>query len=190
MDDAPPTGPSPPTGETPELDGRRHVLGTAHVRRIGRLAFPVHELNQNGEALALMGRTGWFKIYFGSGQRIELAAGDRWNIRSVRAGSTVCPVIREEGGGKVAVAGVRHGTYGINTADDAFVFYASDPRRLGRARWLLRHHEDELAVVTRRPLAIETFRPVPLGVVFLCFVLARYGIFGERTPTLPTLRWG
>lgn len=184
--------PEPPrqTDDSSPTVNRHQLLGEANVRRIGRWAFPVHELTQDGEALALLGRTGWFKIYFGSGQRIELADGVRWQIRSVRVGSTVCPVIRDASGRKVAIAGIRHGTYGINTAHNAYVFYAAEPRRLGRWSWMLRDFEDELAVVTRSPLSIEAQQPIPFGVVFLCFVLARYGILGESAPTLPSLRWG
>ncbi len=184
-----PPSPAPADAESPGVDGGRHVLGAATVRRIGGWRFPTYELAQDGEVLALLGRLGWFRVYFGPGQRIELPDGSRWRIRSVAVGAALCPIVVDSSRDKVAIAGIGHGTYRINTKDYACVFFPADRRRFGRRRWMLRHFEEELAVVTRSPLSIEAMRPVPLGVVLLCFVLARYGIPGEAVPRLPSFSW-
>jgi len=170
---------------------RRQVLGTATVRRIGRWAFPVYELVQNDEVLARLGRFGWYSIFFGSGQKIELANGDRWRIPSVGVAGNICPRVIDATRRKVAVSALGAGNYGINGKDYGYVLYPADPRRFGRSNgWILRQHEEDLAVVTRYPLAIRAAHPVPLGAVFLSFVLARYGIPGELAPTTPPLNWG
>jgi hypothetical protein len=185
--------PAPSAKRLGSLEGpsRLHLLGTASVRRIGRWRFPVFELAQDGDVLAVMGRYGWFNIFFGSGQRIELTNGNRWRIPSVGVAGNICPRVVDADGRKVAVGALGFGNYGINGRDYGYVLYAAEPRRFGRAnRWILRHHEDDLAVVNRWPLSIEASQPVPLGAVFLCFVLARYGIPGELGPTVPKFHWG
>ena len=146
-------------------------------------------LTRNGEVLALTGRWGWFKVFFGFGVRIELPDGDRWRIRSVGVGGAIWPVIVDSSRRKVATAGIAHGTYGINTKHGAFVFIPSGRRGAGRKRWMLRRFEEELAVVTRSPLSVEAMHPVPLGAVLMCFVLMRYGIPGESAPRFPSFRW-
>jgi hypothetical protein len=65
------------------------------------------------------------------------------------------------------------------------VFYLTDKKRFSRAnRWMIRHHEDELAVITRNPRTVEAEQPVHLGAVLLAFALIRYGILGEKAPRL------
>lgn len=168
----------------------REVLGTATVRRIGGWSFPVYELIQNDEVLARMGRFSWFGIYFGSGQQIELASGDRWRIASVGAAGNICPRVVDSTRRKVAVSALGAGSYFINGRDYRYVLYPADPRWFGRSNgWILREHEEDLAVVTPLPMTIRATSPVPLGAVLLSFVLARYGIPGELAPTTPPMNW-
>ena len=175
----------------PDFRNRRHLSGAATVRRKRRWAFPAFELMQDGDSLAAMGRFGWFSIFFRSGQRIEFADGESWRIKSRGVAGNICPIVVDSTGRKVAVSGLGVGCYGINGEDYACVLAAAEARRLGRAnRWVLRHFEDELAVVTQHPLSIEATHPVPLGAVLLSFVLVRYGIPGESAPRMPSLRWG
>lgn len=137
-----------------------------------------------------MGRAGWFKIYLGRGQRIELADGTRWRLRSVAAGSDIWPVVVDALGRKVAVSASVHGTYGINTRDAAYVLYPAGSRRSDRRSWRLRHFEEEVATLTRNPRVIDAVAPVPLGVVVLSFVLARYGLPSDSAPKVPAFNWG
>jgi hypothetical protein len=155
------------------------------------LRFPVFELAQDGEALALLGRGGFLKIYFGSGQRIELPDGERWRMRAMGARGAICPVIVDSSGRKVAFAGVGNGAYGLNTTGAAAILFPVERRHLsGANRWALGDRTEQIAEVTLSPPSIDAHRPVPLGMVFLCFALARYGIPGESTPRLAAGGWG
>ena len=138
-------------------DISEHLLvGRATVRRVGRWRFPVYELMHNGLAVAQLGRMGWISIYFGTGQRIELADGARWTVRSLGSGGSFSPAIFDSSGRKIATSGSAYGAYGINGRDYSGVLYPAEKPRFGRAdRWILRQHEDELATITRQPLTVE-----------------------------------
>ncbi len=166
-------------------------VGSASVRRVGRVGFPVFELVRDSEVLARLGRTGWFKIYLWSGQRIELSDGARWKLRSIGAHGGISPLIVDAGGRKVAIAGLRDGCYGISGRDFACALYPAHKPRIGRANgWILREFEQELALITRHPLSVEAAAPVHLGAVLLSFALVRYGLPDEATPGVPAFRWG
>lgn len=158
------------------------------MRRVGWWAFPVYELRSGGEVLARLGPSGWLRIYFGTGQKVVFADGDRWLIRSTGIAGAVWAVIVDDAGRKVAMAGAKDGTYGINTHHQGYTFYPSDPPRTGRRVWTLRSFEEDIATVHRRPLRIEAHRPVPLGVAVLGLVIARYGI-PQSGLSLPSFRW-
>jgi hypothetical protein len=169
---------------------RRHLLGEATLRRTRLLGFPAYELSQDGEAIASLGRFGWFRILVGSGQRIELADGHQWRIRSMGVGGSIQPLVVDSTGRKVAVASLGAGYYGISGPDYAHVLFSLAPRGFTRAdRWMLRDFDEELAVITRSPLRVEAFRPVHLAAVFLTFTLLRYGIPGESAPKFGAFRW-
>lgn len=166
------------------------LAGKATVRRIRRWRFPASELEQDGKVLAHMGRTGWFKVYLGTGQRIEVPEQDRWTIRSVGIGGAFCPIIVDASGRKVALAGMSHGAYGINGRDYSAVLAPVDTPRIGRANtWTLRRFEDELATITRYPLSVDASLPVHLGAVLMSFVLVRYGLPEESKPRIPSFHW-
>jgi hypothetical protein len=166
-------------------------VGSGRFRRVGRIGFPVFELTQDREVLARLGRTGWFKIYFWSGQRIELSDGEQWRLRSVGARGSISPLIVNAEGRIVAMAGLRDGSYGISGRDFACALYPAHKPRIGRAnRWILRHFEQELALITRHPLSVEAAAPVHLGAVLLSFALVRFGLPDEATPGIPEFRWG
>jgi hypothetical protein len=164
--------------------------GRARVQRHRRWKFPVFELEQGGEVLAHLGRTGWFTVYLGSGQRIALPNGDRWRIRSIATGGTFLPIIVDSIGRKVALAGVSHGSYGINGKDYSCVLAPAEDPTIGRANtWTLRRFEHELATITRYPLSVDASRPVHLGAVLMSFVLVRFGLPEESMPRIPAFRW-
>jgi hypothetical protein len=166
-------------------------VGRGRVRRVGRVGFPVFELTQDREVVARLGRTGWFKIYLWSGQRIELSDGERWTLRSIGARGSISPLIVNAERRNVAIAGLRDGTYGISGRDFAYVLCPEHKPRIGRAnRWILRHFEQELALITRHPLSVEAAAPVHLGAVLLSFALVRYGLPDEAMPGIPVFRWG
>jgi hypothetical protein len=166
------------------------LAGKATVRRLRRWKFPVFELEKDGDVLAHMGRTGWIKVYLGSGQRVELPNGDRWTIRSIGIGGTFSPIIVDSIGRKVALAGMSHGSYGINGKDYSCVLAPVDKPAIGRANtWNLRRFEDDLATITRYPLSVDASHPVHLGAVLMSFVLVRYGLPEESMPRIPSFRW-
>ena len=166
------------------------LAGKATVRRLRRWKFPAFELGQDGDVLAHMGRTGWIKVYLGSGQRVELPNGDRWTIRSIGIGGTFSPIIVDSSGRKVALAGMTHGSYGINGKDYSCILAPVDKPMIGRANtWILRRFEDEIATITRYPLSVDASVPVHLGAVLMSFVLVRYGLPEESMPRIPAFRW-
>lgn len=173
----------------PTLD-KHEMQGRADVRRVGRVRFPVFELVQNDVVLASMGRTGWIKVFFGRGQRIELADGSQWRLMSLGKAGAICPAILDDGKRKIALSSVLVGGYGINGKTYGFMLYPGEKKRFSEEnRWIFRDHEDEIATVTRYPSAIDASAPVHLGAVLLAFTLARYGILGEWRPGFK-LRWG
>lgn len=166
------------------------LVGGAAVRRVGAWRFPVYELRQDDEVLAQMGRGGWFKVYLGRGQRVDLPNGDRWTVRSIGHGGNTLPIIIDSQRRRVTTAGMSHGTYGITGKDYGCVLYPKDKTLFGREnKWILRQHEDELAIITRSPLSIFATHPVHLGAVMMSFALIRYGLPEESGPRIPVFRW-
>jgi hypothetical protein len=179
-----------PMKARPEVTIDSHeVVGDAEVRRVGRVRFPVYQLVQGDVVLASMGRTSWIKVFMGRGQRIELADGSKWRLKSLGSAGAVCPAILDADKRKIAVSSVGVGGYGINGKAFGFMFYRGEKKRFSRAnRWILRHYEDEVAIVARYPAAIDASEPVHLGAVLVALTLVRYGILGESRPRL-NLRW-
>ena len=91
---------------------------------------------------------------------------------------------------KVAQAIPGPGGYGLNGRDWAYALSPWERHRFVRAnQWILREHEEELAVVTRSPWEITTTSPVPLGAAILALTLALYSIPGESDLGVPRFRW-
>ncbi len=178
--------------DTPLWTGAGHLLvGSARLQRVNPWGFPVMALVADGGTIALLGRIGWFRIYFGRGQRVDLTDGVSWTVRSITTGGTIVPVIVDGERRRVAQAGWRHGTYGINGRDYACVLHPAEPPRFGRANhWQISDDEGELATVVRSPLSVTARRPVHLGAVLLSFALVRFGLPEESAPRMPSFRWG
>jgi hypothetical protein len=118
-----------------------------------------------------------------------LADGSKWRLKSLECAGAVCPAILDADKLKIAVSSVAGGGYGINGKAFGFMFYRGEKKRFSRAnRWILRHYEDEVAIVARYPAAIDASEPVHLGAVLLAFTLVRYGILGESRPRFK-FRW-
>ena len=174
-----------------DVSSAHMLVGPAVLRRVSPWGFPATALSAGGTTLALLGRIGWFRIYFGRGQRIELADGTRWTLTSRVAGGTIDPVILDESGRMVARAGLRYGTYGLNGRDYACVLHPTDSRGFGRAnRWMLSNDEGALATFTRSPLLVSAQRPVHIGAVLMSFALVKFGLPEESAPVVPSFRWG
>ena len=177
----------PATGSTL---GQHEMVGRAEVRRVGRVRFPVFELVRNDVVLASMGRTGWIKVFFGRGQRIELADGSRWRLMALGRAGAICPAIIDDCKRKIALSSVLVGGYGINGKTYGFTLYPGEKKRFSQEnRWILHRYEDEIATVTRYPPAIDASAPVHLGAVLLALTLARFGVLGEWSPRFK-FRWG
>ncbi len=73
-----------------------------------------------------------------------------------RDGGAICPAILDDGKGKIALSSVLVGGYGINGKTYGFTLYPGQKRCFSAEdRWILRDYEDEIATVTRYPLAID-----------------------------------
>lgn len=169
-----------------------HILGSASIRRIGRRTFPVYVLvhedgTEEGTVLAHLGRRGWFRIFFGRGQRVELPDGLKSRVAAVEAGPYIEPAMLGEGG--KLVVGSPHGkrSYRITGRDFAYRFYSAGDTRRSKDTWTLREHETTIA--TFRSDSVSAHHPVPLPAVLLCFTLIRYGIPGEANLGIPEFRW-
>lgn len=173
-------------------DLAHRLIGSAHLRRVGRWRFPTHELSQDNVVLAALGRGGWVRTYLGSGQQIALSDGARWRLGSFGFGGGVGLAVRDERRQNVAVARLSNGAiYGINGKEYSFTLTPNDTPRFGRSNsWILRQFEEELAVITRYPLSVEATSPVHLGAVFVAFSLVRLGLPDESKPRIPEFQWG
>ena len=181
---------SPPT-DLPTRLGQFAGRGRAALHKVGFLRFPVYELAVDGDVLARLGRPGWWRIFFGRGQMIELADGTRWRLRAVGKAGAICPVIVDTDMRKVAQAAPSHGGYGINGRDWAYVLFPSEKHRFVRAnQWVLREHDENVGLVSRTPWEITTTSPVPLGAAIVALTLTTYSIPGESHLGVPRFRWG
>ncbi|MGI9606406.1 MAG: hypothetical protein ACR2P0_09740 [Acidimicrobiales bacterium] len=172
------------------LQGSSHLLsGTAQLNRVGRIGFPVHQLTCDGEVIASLGRAGWIRIFLGRGQRVELADGSRWRIKSIGLHGKISPAIFDDQGRKIALSSLGTNAYGVNGRDFGFELYQLDKRGVSRAnRWILRRHDVGVADLTRHPRSIRSHEPIHVGATLLAFTLVRFGILGEFTPRLK-LQW-
>jgi hypothetical protein len=105
----------------------------------------------------------------------------------VARGSGLAAVMANEEGRRLAMAapGAAAGNYGIVGKDYAFTLNPAEGG-FGRARvWDLFDGEETVARFTRRPFGAECRRPIPLPVVLLGLLLARFGIPGENELRMP-----
>lgn len=165
------------------------LVGRADLVRVARRRFPANQLIGGQEVVAELGKLGWLRIYLGRGVRVELADGTAWRIRAATIGGAVCPVVVDRDRRKVALGRGGRGTYGISGGDFGYSLNPGHRPRRRDARWTLRHHERNVAVVTRRPLSFESVEPVHLGAVLLSVVLIKYGVPDDARPGLPQFRW-
>ena len=167
------------------------VAGAAHVERSrGGRPF-VRRLVDDGtlDTLAWLGRGGWFRIFFGPGQRIRTGEGADWRLRGVSSGPAICPAV-VTGAGKLAIAHPGPGNYLLNGPDYAYALNPTGRRGLTRPdRWTLRAWEDDVATVGDGGDRIQVAEPVPLPAVLLSMLLARYAIPGEAELRVPTFTW-
>ena len=169
-----------------------HVVGSASLRRVGVLRFPISVLVREDrvrgeEVMARLGRDGWLRVFFGPGRRVELADGTPWRVAATGSGACIVPVVTCERG-KLAVAepsGQR--SYGVNGPDYAYNLYPSNPAGPGMRAWTLREHDTELATFGSRSMYAD--HPVPLAAVLVCFTVIKYGVPGEASMFVPQFRW-
>lgn len=161
---------------------RRTIEESAHLRRVGRFAFPTEELIDGETDVAQLGRDGSLRIFFGPGRRVRLDDGTEWRIKSIPAGRHICPVITSEQG-TIATSGPLHGerSYGINGKDYAFTLILMGKARFrGPRPWVLRRHETDIASIDDRERVIRAHQPIPIAAALMAFTLITHGIPGER----------
>lgn len=177
---------------------RRLPPGTSRVERGRWVRSPTHRLVAGGGTIATMGRYSWLNVYFGFGQKILLDDGTAWRVKAIEYGGSLCPVIADASNHRVAMAtpGTREGGrmgpvgyYGVDGPHYGYRLNAAESGMGRPGRWLLTEHDDEIAVVTRRPNAISAPGEVPLGAALLCLMLARFGMPGDADLGAPRFRW-
>ena len=102
----------------------RTITGRVVLSRVHLLRFPAYTVTGDEGVLAEIGRFGWFRIFFGPGQRIRLPDGTRWRLKSIGRTRYISPLIVNDEGLRVAEAapGIKK-AYGINGPDYAFTLY-------------------------------------------------------------------
>jgi hypothetical protein len=168
------------------------VSGPASLQRTGALTFPVARFvledgTPDGEVLATLGRTGWFRIFFGPGRRVELADGENWRIAATEEGPYIIPVVICDRGRLAAGSPQGDRTYVVHGRDFAYNFYPAPHFGSHAPTWTLREHERVLATFGTRTL--HAAHPVPLAVALICFTLIKYGVPGDADLGIPEFRW-
>ena len=156
------------------------VEGPISLRRISRSGFPTHELIAARGTIARLGRDGTFRIFFGRGRRVQLVDGTEWRIKATTSGPYIIPIIKARTG-IVATSGPLGGRrcYGINGKHFGFALTPLGPIRvLRQVAWLMRRHEDEVAMIDTAHV-MHTNEPVPIAAVLMAFALIDHGIPGE-----------
>ncbi len=166
------------------------VVGSSKLRRVGFVGFPVWELSNEGEILARLGRISGWSIYFGFGQKVELADGTRWRISSTESDAGISAVVRDANGERLGVANVGPSGYGIHGRDFSYLLFPRVESRITTPNnWVLSSPEAECAEVVRHPLTLTALVPVPTVAVLLAYVLVRVGIPGDKKIELPGVQW-
>lgn len=159
----------------------RTIEGSCRLRRLRRFGFPVEELVVGDRSLALLGRDGSLRMFFGPGRRVQLADGTEWRIKSTTSGRHIVPMITSPDG-PIAISGPLHArrSYGINGKDYGLTLIPTGKAGFGSSgRWVLRRREDEVAFLDEADRSVRAEDPIPLGAVIMAFTLVTHGIPGE-----------
>lgn len=159
----------------------RTLQGRCRLLRIGRFGFPVEKLAGDEETIALLGRDGSMRIFFGPGRRVVPAGGPEWRIKAATSGRHIVPIIRS-GSRIIATSGPLHArrSYGIN--GDGYALTVIPVGKTGfrsPGRWVLRRHEDQIATIDEHRRVIIADESVPVAATVLAFTLITHGIPGE-----------
>lgn len=159
----------------------RSIVGTAQLRRVGRVQFPVEELVGPDGVLAQLGRDGSLRIFLGPGRRVQLSDGTEWRIKATTRGRHIVPIILADDG-KVAVSSplfARH-SYGLNGKGYGLALIPTG--RVGVRRpsdWFLRSHGTDVASIEGAERRLTAHEPLPISAALLAFTLITHGIPGE-----------
>lgn len=177
-------------GRVGRVDDFRMIEATAGIHRTRTPGFPAFEVKADGRRVAAIGRYSALNIFFGWGQRIRLADGSRWRLRTMGTAANIRPTIVNSEGQRVAQASQRIGTYGITGKEWGYVLLPNEATKLVRPQhWTLAQLDDHVAQLTRRPRRVITSEPVPLAAILLAFALIDLGIVGEDRPRIPAFKW-
>ncbi len=168
------------------------VGGAIEIVPRSGLGFPWGNVVRGEERLAAVGRYSALNIFLGRGQRIELADGERWRLKSVKWHRYVCPRVVDSEGLRLSTSAVGPGNYAITSRDRGFTLIPAE-KRPGRPRaWELLEFDEPVGRVDRNldvnPYIARMDVEVPLHVVLLSFALAAFGIMGEKDLLAPA--WG
>lgn len=165
------------------------VTGQIALHRVRWGRYPTHQLVHDGSSIADVGSIGWLRIYLGWGSRVVLGDGTRWRIRAVTMSGYVRPVVVDTTRRKVALGAGGEGVYGITGREFGYTLNPGAKPHRRDAVWVLRHHENDVAEVRRRPMRFDSTEPVHIGAVLLSFVMMRNGVPDDARLRIPQVRW-
>lgn len=165
-------------------------MGEVTLRRVGVFRFPVWELVDEGETVARMGRISWWSIYFGFGQKVHLANGSVWRVRSVESNGMISALIVNADGLKVALGSVGASGYLILGKDYSYKLLPGRANSIVLPNeWFLNTDDEVFARIRRHPTRITAVSPVPVAAAVLAMVLVRLGIPGDKKMGFSTVSW-
>lgn len=157
------------------------ISGTVRLIERGAFGFPWATLvDANNAEIARVGRYSALNVFLGRGQRIELADGRKWRLKSRGWQRYVCPTLVDEDGLKLATSAPGVEDYAITCRDQAFTLIPAEKRPGRPRRWQLLSFNEPIAVIGRNPYVAEITEPVPLPAVLMSFCLATIGVMGEK----------
>ena len=89
------------------------IEATASIHRARSPGFQAFVVEADGRRVAAIGRYSALNIFFGWGQRIRLADGTRWRLRTMGTSASIRPTILNAEGQRVAQASQRILTSGV-----------------------------------------------------------------------------
>lgn len=165
------------------------VLGALTLRRRRASGFPWAEAISRSEVVAEVGRYSLLNVFLGRGQRVRLPDGRQWRVKSIGWHRYVCPVVLGPEGRGLAISAPGHDSYAIDAPGRGLTMQPAESRPGRPRKWTLRERDEEIGRLERNPFLAELYVPAPLSAVLLGFVLAAFGILGEKDLVANTTSW-
>ncbi len=169
------------------MGSTRDLIGAYQLEPTGRPGFPWAVLHGSEGAVVEVGRFSFINLFLGRGQRIRLPDGTQWRLRSANWHRFVCPMLVDSEGRRLATSAPGQGIYAVTCRDRGFTLIPAEQRKGRPRRWELVEYDEPVAAVRRNPYeAVVSDDPVPLSAVLMSFMLAAFGVMGEKDLVLGT----